>query len=235
MTAPVEEHILVVGWNPIGQHLLDGWGAGAAASSSVEVAFDPRLLEPSEMVIPDIEIKVRLTPTPEVSSLDLSRRPTTIVVLGYASIDTAEADNRTMLDVMQLRRRCSQAGQMTRFVVQMLNDDHGDLADLAGPDDFLISAELASQFIAQLSEQPERRDILLEMYGGGDASLRLIRCDRLDLVGSVSTADVVASAYAAGVLAIGWRRTVDQGEVVLNPSVSDRVTLSADDEIVVVG
>ncbi len=235
LTAPVEEHILVVGWNPLGQHLLDGWSGGAAASSSVEVAFDPRLVQAADVLIPDIHIEVRLTPTPELSSLDLSRQPTTIVVLGYASIDTAEADNRTMLDLMQLRRRCSQAGPMPRFVVQILNDEHADLADLTGPDDFLISAALASQFIAQLMEQPERRDILLELYGGGDASVRLIRCDRLDLVGSVSTADVVASAYAAGVLAIGWRRIVDQGEVVLNPSVSDRVTLSADDEIVVVG
>jgi hypothetical protein len=235
VTAPVEEHILVVGWNPLGQHLLDGWSVGAAASSSVEVAFDPRLVQAAEIVIPDIDIEVRLTPTPEVSSLDPSPPPTTIVVLGYASIDTAEADNRSMLDVMQLRRRCSQAGQMPRFVVQMLNDEHADLADLTGPDDFLISAALASRFIAQLIEQPERRDILLELYGGGHASVRLIRCDRLDLVGSFSTADVVASAYAAGVLAIGWRRTVDQGEVVLNPRLSDRVTLSADDEIVVVG
>ncbi len=140
-----------------------------------------------------------------------------------------------MLDVMQLRRRFSQAEQMPRFVVHLLNDEHADLADLTGPDDFLISTALASQFIAQLIEQPERRDVLLELYGGGDASIRMIRCDRLDLVGSVSTADVVASAYATGVLAIGWRRTVDQGEVVLNPTASDRVTFSADDEIVVVG
>ncbi len=235
VTAPVEEHILVVGWNPLGHHLLDGWGRGTAPSSSVEVAFDPRLVQAAEVVIPDVDIEVRLTPIPEVSSLDLSRPPTTIVVLGYASIDNAEADNRTLLDVMQLRRRCSQAGQMPRFVVHLLNDEHADLAGLAGPDDFLISAALASQLIAQLIEQPERRDLLLDLYGGGDASVRLIRCDRLDLVGSVSTADVVASAYAAGVLAIGWRRTVDQGEVVLNPSASDRVTLSADDEIVVVG
>ncbi len=155
-------------------------------------------------------------------------------MLGYASIDTGEADARTMLDVLHLRRRFVDAAPTPRLVVQMLDEEHADLADLTGPDDFLIGAGMGSQFIAQLIEQPERRAVLLELYGG-DASVRLIQCDRLDLVGTFTTADVVARSYAAGVLAIGWRRSADHGDVVLNPHADDRVTLTADDEIVVVG
>ena len=118
----------------------------------------------------------------------------------------------------------------------MLDDEHADLADLTGPDDFLISESLGSRFIAQLIEQPERRAVLLELYGGDDASIRMVRCDLLDLVGTFTTKDVVAAAYAAGVLAIGWRFTTDGvGHVVLNPASSERVTLSPDDEIIVVG
>ena len=235
VTEPVEEHILVVGWNPLGPQLLSGWAARTSASSSVEVAFDPRQFEPGDVVIPDIGVDVRLSASPEASSLSLDPRPTTIVVLGYTSVDADEADARTMLDVMQLRRRCARTGDVPRLVVQMLGEEHADLADLTGPDDFLISAALGSQLIAQLIEQPERRDVLLELYGGGDVSIRMIRCDRLDLVGTFTTADIVATSYAAGVLAIGWRRVADQGEVVLNPSAADRVTLLPHDEIVVVG
>lgn len=236
VTEPIEEHILVVGWNPLGASLLGGWAAHTSASSSVEVAFDPRLIDQVDVVVPDIDVDVRLSATMETSSLPLDPTPTTIVVLGYTSIDTAEADARTMLDVVQLRRRCAHAGDMPRFVVQMLDQEHAELAELDGPDDFLISEALGSQLIAQLIEQPERRDVLLELYGGRDASIRMVRCELLGLVGSFTMQDVVTVAFAAGVLAIGWRRKVDEAmQVVLNPASSDSVELVPHDEIIVVG
>jgi hypothetical protein len=231
----VEEHILVLGWNPFAPDLLSGWSTAASRASTVEVAFDPRMIGPSDVVVPPLDIDVRISAVEEASLLVFDRVPTTIVVLGYISIDPAAADARTMLDVMHLERRISPlGGATTRFVVQLLDARHVDLAVLTGPDDFLMSSALGSQFIAQLIEQPERRAVLLALYGGDDASIRMIRCDRLDLVGTYSMADIVAAAYAAGVLAIGWRHTAD-GSVVLNADVGVTVTLAATDEVVVVG
>jgi hypothetical protein len=233
-TASVVEHILVLGWNSLGPDLLSGWSSATSSASTVVVAFDPRMIEPSQVVIPLIDIDVRVVPVEEASSLVLDRSPTTIVVLGYTSIDSAAADARTMLDVMHLERRYSPPGPTPRFVVQMLDDDHADLAVLAGHDDFLISSALGSQLIAQLIEQPERRNVLLELYSGDAASIRMVRCDRLDLVGTFTMAEIVAATYAAGVLAIGWRQTAD-GSVVLNADAAASVTLTESDELVVVG
>jgi voltage-gated potassium channel Kch/K+/H+ antiporter YhaU regulatory subunit KhtT len=233
-TAEVDEHLLVIGWNHLGPHLLSGWATAASPTSTVDVAFDPRLLQPGDIDIPPLGVTVELSPAPEVSSLTFERTPTTIVVLGYHSIDSDAADARTMLDVMYLQRRFATGGRAPRLVVQLLDDDHVDLAALPGPDDVLISAALGSQFIAQLIEQPERRDVLLALYGGDDASIRMVRCDRFDLVGNFTMQEIVARAYGAGVLAIGWRRTAD-GSVLLNPGVDRSVTLVADDELVVVG
>jgi hypothetical protein len=139
-----------------------------------------------------------------------------------------------MLDVMHLVHRYAPPGPTPRFVVQMLDDAHADLAVLSGHDDFLISSALGSQLIAQLIEQPERRNVLLELYGGDAASIRMVRCDRLDLVGTFTMAEIVTTAYAAGVLAIGWRHTAD-GSVVLNAVAGASVTLTDSDELVVVG
>jgi hypothetical protein len=233
-TAEVEEHVLVVGWNPLGPDLLSGWATATSTASTVDVAFDPRLIEPEDVVIPQLGIDVRLSPTPEASSLAIERTPTTIVVLGYTSIDSGAADARTMLDVLHLGRRYAQAGQAPRLVVQMLDDDHADLAVLTGPDDLLISSALGSQFIAQLIEQPERRAALLALYSGGDASIRMIRCERFGLVGTFTMNEIVAAAYSAGVLTIGWRRAADDA-VVLNPDADTAVMLGAADELVVVG
>ncbi len=233
-TAEVDEHVLVIGWNRLGPHLLSGWATAASSSSTVEVAFDPRLIEPGDIDIPPLGVGIGLSPTPEISSLTFEQTPTTIVVLGYTSIDSGAADARTMLDVMHLQRRFSAGGGTPRLVVQLLDDDHVDLAALPGPDDLLISAALGSQFIAQLIEQPERRDVLLALYGGDHASFRMVRCDRFDLVGTFTMQEVVARAYGAGVLAIGWRRAAD-GSVVLNARVDTSVTLAPDDELVVLG
>jgi hypothetical protein len=232
--ASVEEHILVLGWNQLAPDLLSGWSTAASAASTVQVVFDPRMMEPSEVVVPPLAIDVRVAPVEEAASLDLDRAPTTIVVLGYTSVDSAAADARTMLDVMYFTRRYSSAAHAPRLVVQLLDDDHADLAVLTGPDDFLISSALGSQLIAQFIEQPERRAVLLALYGGDEASIRMIRCSRLDLVGTHTMAEIVAAAYAAGVLAIGWRHTA-VGSVVLNADADASVTLTSDDELVVVG
>jgi hypothetical protein len=232
--ASMTEHILVLGWNSLGPDLLSGWARATSSASTVEVVFDPRMMDPSEVVIPSMDVDVRVVAVEEASSLILDRAPTTIVVLGYTSIDSAAADARTMLDVMHLVRRYAPSEPTPRFVVQMLDDAHADLAVLSGQDDFLISSALGSQLIAQLIEQPERRNVLLELYGGDAASIRMVRCDRLDLVGSFTMAQIVAAAYAAGVLAIGWRHTSD-GSVVLNAVASASVTLTGSDELVVVG
>ncbi len=231
--AAFEEHILVLGWNPFGPHLISGWAAATPPSSSVEIVVDPQLIEPTSVVVADLDIDLRVSPTAESVIPEPERPPTTIVALGYTSIDSADADARTMLDVMHLQRRYAHADPAPRVVVQMLDDEHAHLAVLDGPDDIVISSALGSQLMAQLIEQPERRAVLLELYGGS-TSIRMIRCDRLGLVGTVTLADIVTTAYAAGVLAIGWRHVID-GSVVLNAHIDTSVTLGDDDELVVVG
>ena len=233
-TASVEEHLLVLGWNPLGLDLLSGWSAATSSASSVEVAFDPRMIEPADVVVPAAR----------------HRRPGLVRRGGVVARARSRADHDRRAR-LHLDRQCGRgraydarphapgtplwpAGRAPRLVVQLLDDEHADLAVLTGPDDFLISSALGSQLIAQLIEQPERRAVLLELYGGHDASIRMIRCDRLDLIGKNTMGEIVAAAYAAGVLAIGWRHTAD-GAVVLNADADASVTLADDDEIVVVG
>ena len=91
-------------------------------------------------------------------------------------------------------------------------------------------------FVVQLEELMGRRlflGFLLGRYKDPKAEERVMLA--IDLVGTFTTADIVARSYAAGALAIGWRLVSEGGDVVLNPSADQRITLSADDEIVVVG
>ena len=98
----------------LGPDLLRGWATDTAASSTVDVAFDPGLIDAEDVAVPDLGVDVRRAPIRELSTLSLERPPTTIVVLGYTSVGTDEADTRTLLDVMELRRRCSDRSARAR-------------------------------------------------------------------------------------------------------------------------
>jgi hypothetical protein len=238
-----DERLLVIGWNRLGAELLAYWHTFAPADATVEIAYDPRLVDEDEFDIPQMDMaRVVKTPAAKVAELgDLAHReprPTTVIVLAYSDrLSITDADSRTLLDLMVLQRRLAAGeGAPPRVVVELLDVDNLDLARVSGADDYLVSQAIGSQFIAQLAEQPERRAVYRQLYAAGGSSIRLVSAERLGLVGAVSTTDVVATAYRAGVLALGWRRSSARGgELTLNPHESEHVVLAADDEIVVVG
>jgi hypothetical protein len=110
------------------------------------------------------------------------------------------------------------------------------LVELTGPDDYLVSDTVASQFIAQLADLPERRAVLLELYFSSGPSLRVEPVDELGLVGEFEAAVIFATLYDAGKIAIGWRRAAARGGVLsLNPRSDVRVELLPGDSIVSIG
>jgi Castor and Pollux, part of voltage-gated ion channel len=234
---PVEEHVVVLGWNERGANLLAGWASSTAASSAVDVIVDPEQVDPSSIAVPDlgpipIALSVNGNAIGTVADLD----PTTVVLLAPPGDDDDAADVRTMLDLEMLRRTLARREATPRFVVELRDATHAALVGLAGPDDLVVSDAMGSQFIAQLVDQPQRRDVLRALYAGDGATLRLTPCEQFDLVGEWSARDVVARAASFGVLAIGWRHVgAGGGELTLNPHLTTRVSMEPGDEIVVVG
>jgi ion channel POLLUX/CASTOR len=93
-----------------------------------------------------------------------------------------------------------------------------------------------SQFLAQLAEQPDRRDVLLALYATDGPSIRLLPAEQLGLLGEVVASDAVAAAYRTGLLAVGWRRRTHNGfELTLNPRSDHTVELQRGDRIVTIG
>lgn len=141
---------------------------------------------------------------------------TSIVLLAHRrGMAPDEADSRTLLTHMLLRRQLdARDGAVPRIVVELLNADNLALARMTAADDYVVSDAITSRLFTQLAEQPERRPILLSLYAATGPSLRLVRADELGLNGEVGGDEVIAVAYSAGLLALGWRRG---GDVVLNP------------------
>ncbi len=234
---PDADHLVVVGWNALAPQLLEDWAVAASSSSTVEILHDEELIDATELSVPDLGVPTLTTRLNDLSDVLAGGRATTVIVLGSWALDVVEADARTLLDVRALRRLARERGdKVPRFVVELRDPENVELLDLDGPDDYVISTAIAGHFLAQLVEQPDRRRVLLEMYDSSGPSLQLIRCERLGLDGHHEFSDIAATAYADGVIAIGWRTAAERGaRLVLGPPQSHDVALQPGDEIVVVG
>ena len=242
-TAPRQEHVLMIGWNNLAIQLLAYLHEFGAPGSSAQVVYDSRLFEPHELeVATPGGLEVAFTPndgaTWRLEADTSTSHITSIVLLGYRRAMTPdEADSRTLLNLMLLRKELeARGGQSPRVVVELLDAENVELARITGADDYVFSDAIASRLMVQFAEQPERRSVLLSLYASEGASIHLVSAVHLGVVGGLRFAEIVSVAYASGLLAVGWRRSAaSDGEVVLNPRLSDQVQLDAGDEVVVIG
>ncbi|MGI9645586.1 MAG: CASTOR/POLLUX-related putative ion channel [Ilumatobacteraceae bacterium] len=242
-TAERVERMVIIGWNRMGALLLEELDPQVAPGSTVEIVYDPGLFDPEEIGLDRLErFEVRLTPTKALTwQLDDAARAselTSIVLLGYRrGMSIGEADSRTLLNLMRLRRQLDAwTDGAPRVVVELLDADKVDLHRGKRADDYVISDAIVSRILTQVAEQPERRAIMFSLYATDGPSVHLVESEALGLHGDTGFDDVITAAYSAGLLAIGWRRGSDRdGELVLNPATSRRVDLQPDDQIVVIG
>ncbi len=241
---PTEQRILVWGWSDLGASLLADWVKVAAPSSSFEILVDREHFDALQSsVVGERDRAVSVAVAEDQG--DLAKRlgespPIDTIVLCTSRAEgenEEEADSRTLLTLAGVRHVLDAVQEPSpRLVVELLDADNIPLADMRGPDDFVVSDALASQLIVQLAEQPDRRRALLELYEPSGASIRLVPVGRLGLSGVTSASEIYRIAYAAGLLAIGWRRPQPGGgELVLNPDPSQTADLAEGDQIVVIG
>lgn len=239
---PPRESLVIVGWNELGMRLVSGWWASSAASSRVCVIIDPRQVDPESVSLPDVgPVSLEVIPTDDAIGHAAGLSPTTVVLLAPPIDDDDAADVRTMLGLETLRRQMgANAAGLPRLVIELRDAAHVALIAGLDPDDVVISDEMGSHFLAQLVDEPRRRAVLLALYAADEASIQVVPCDQLDLVGARTGRDIVARAAGFGLVAIGWRSARRGGVVRLDPDLNDprpadTVELAPGDDLVVIG
>ena len=115
----------------------------------------------------------------------------------------------------------------------MLDQNNATLAEATGVDDFVVSDELTSLMLAQLSERPELNQVFADLFDRTGCTIELQPATRYGADAATCFADVVVTASSLGHSAIGYRTTAT-GEVVVNPAKSATLALARDDEIIVI-
>lgn len=236
------QHVLVVGWNALAGELLHQLDQVAATGSTATVVYDPRFVdgEPDVSMCENLAVTTTRTTTANLRLAHEHADPrclTSLLLVSYRrGLNAAQSDSRTLLNLRAIRRELADLGAAPSVLIELRDTSNADLAAPIGPDDFVVSDALASSMLAQLAEQPERRAVLLRLYGDRRPGIGTIDPAILGLTGVAEFHVIARLAYDAGFIAIGWSVAMERGgDVVLNPDATAEVHLASGDRIVVIG
>lgn len=235
------QHLVMIGWSELGPGVIGELDEFLAPGSTIDLVVDPALvggldgLSPSLPDVRNCEIVLhRGGMGPDGLLAMLRDRPVDqAIVLGYRDRVTAgEADARTMLTLLTLDKAFRGRDPQPRVVAEMLDRANVAVAQTTGVSDFIVSDELSSLMIAQLSERLELHQVFDELFDADGCFVVLNPAELYAPEHEVSYAAIVAAASARAETAFGWRRGAT-GEVVVNPGKGEVVQLGPDDQVMV--
>jgi hypothetical protein len=205
--------------------------------SIIDVLVDRSVVPAQDIALPAFArcgVQVHALPREPLALIDTLSAHTydQIIVLGYRDrLSPTQADAQSMLTLLALQRAFADSPNPPRIVAEMLDRANVAIAQTTGADDFIVSDELSSLMIAQLSERLELQDVFHDLFDGGacSASLHPAALYAPDRV--TPYLSVVEAGLASGVTVIGYR--VRPAPAVMNPRKSSHVQLGADDQVLV--
>ena len=237
------ERVLVLGWNRRAPRVLIELDQYVAQGSSAHVVAESDKAEPQIAEIRDlvqnIDIHFSAASTTDRRVLDkLASNFDHVITLSYSDdLDAQKADARTLVTLLHLRDIESKRGETFSVVSEMLDVRNRQLAEVAQPDDFIVSDKLVSLLLAQISENAHLAAVFDDLFDPEGAEIYLKPAEDYVTTGKeVSYATVVESARRRGEVAIGYLAGEGPlGERVhVNPKKSAHVKLTAADKVIVI-
>jgi voltage-gated potassium channel Kch len=232
---------LLIGWNeraPIVLRELDHY-AQPGSTLTVLTAFGA----PEVPRLESLAVTVVTAPTTDRATLDryVVDGLDQVIVLCYSDdLSVQAADARTLVTLLHVRDILSGFGSTSPIVSEMLDDRNRVLAQVAHVDDVVVSGEIVSLIVTQLSEDQRLELVFAELLGDTGAEIYLRPVEwYVQPGGDVSYATIVAGAVRRGETAIGYkseqlgRENGAAFEVVVNPTKSELFAVRPGDRVVV--
>ncbi|MCU1351078.1 MAG: TrkA-N domain protein [Acidimicrobiales bacterium] len=234
------QKIVVVGWSPLGPQVLHELDDFLSPGSSIDLVVEADLVDCDNLDLPtfeNCEINIHPVEGGPGKLLELARGATydQAIVLGYRrELTISEADARTMLTLLTLHKAWGELPSPPRVVAEMLDRGNVEIAQTTGVNDLIVSDELSSLMMAQLSEHIELGEVFAELFDSDGCFVSLRPAPLYAPAHPVAFASVVAAASNRGETALGYRIAATN-DVVLNPEKSVEIDLGAGDQVLVLG
>ncbi len=242
---PKPERTLILGWNGRGQKVLRELDEYVAPGSETLVVAHTAVVQDEMMPAPfkNQTITFQSGDTTDRRTLEALDIPAFqhIIVLSYAdALDPQAADARTLITLLHLRDMSDKCGKPFAIVSEMLDVRNRQLAEATRADDFIVSDQLVSLLLSQISENKDLGPVFDDLFDPAGSEIYLKPVENYVRLGvPVNFYTILEAARGRDEIALGYRssRLAHAAEksygVVVNPDKSNQITFEPHDRIIV--
>lgn len=176
-----------------------------------------------------------------LEALDLARFDHAIVMCYADDLDPQRADARTLVTLLHLRDIADRSGVRCPVVSEMLDDRNRELAQVTKVDDVIVSDQVISLLLTQISENRHLAGVFTELFEADGSEVYLRDAGAYVTPGATTSfATFVAAASQRGETAIGYRHAdptvapdAPADGVRVNPRKSLELTVRPGDRVIV--
>lgn len=246
--SPQIQRILVLGWNGDAPEMITRLDRYMADGSSLLlVGTEPDTLgnvTDIEGKLNHLQVKFRsgnIQDRALLDELDIPAYDRVVVLCPFNRASAEVADAETLIVLLHLRDISERSGRKFPIITELMQESNRNLVRVARVDDVIISNQLVSLLLAQISQNRERLPTLLRLLDPDGQHLQLKPVEDYVALGNpVNFYTVVESAKRCGHLAIGYCIATEADDanqnfgVRLNPNKAARMTFTHSDRLIVV-
>lgn len=206
---PHPTHAVVLGWNERAPIILRELDRYASPGSTLTVVTEHGA--PGVPATTNLAVTVVEAGTTRRAVLDEHVPPgcDQVIVLCYSDdLDAESADATTLITLLHVRDILARSESSSPVISEMMDDRNRVLAQVADIDDVVVSGEIVSLMVAQLSEDARIEPVFHDLLEEEGSEIYLRPAEWYVVPGrEVSWATVVAAAARRGETAIGFSST----------------------------
>lgn len=243
---PVIEKNLILGWNGKGPTIVSELDNYVLKGSALYVVADKASVENELDEVKSLVtnqtihfVEGDITKRTVLDNLDIASY-NNIILLAYPDLPVQESDAKTLIALLHLRNIIEKANMNISIVSEMGDIKNRELAEVTKADDYIISANLVSLMLSQLSENKHLKKVFDDLFDADGSEVYLKPITQYIKPGiEVDFYTLLESAARKGQVAIGYRQLKYQFDhdkafgVVVNPVKSDKITFAENDKIIV--
>lgn len=249
------EKQLLLGWNDRVPNILQEYGNYLAKGSEIVVAV-PSILPFMQDILQNVKANISQV-TIRLAECDYQRRVSLATIQPYeydniiilasdwdGKSTLEEIDSQTIYTLLLLRdlQQKVSKGNKTKLITELLNPANQELIQIARVNDFVISNQLISMILAQVSQQKHLYEVYDDLFNaeGSEVYLKPVSLYLSKLPAEITFADLILLAAQRSEIAFGYRiqrwehRNDYNFGIKLNPDKYAPIWLSPDDQLIVV-
>lgn len=249
-TAPdAPERLLILGWNSLGPEIVTELACYIPAGSQISIVSassgDEHLLPGTEMQQDGSRLMIShahgdTTDRRTLDELELGMYDHVVVLCYDSQGSSQKADAQTLITLLHLRDIADKHGYGYTIVSQMMDVRNRSLAALTRADDFIVSTQLISLMMTQVSESKQLNHVFRDLFNAEGSEIYLKPVETYIVCGQpVSFYTILEAAARRNETAIGYRlhsqakdEALNYG-IYLNPCKSQRVIYQPGDRVIV--